>query len=109
MGRDDSGRVSVGRSTATISIAQTAPIRIHHLTETLCEAAQALRRSLPGAAEQALRLCGARTADAAAIEAALASDPALAGPLVSMAGAGLFAPRASITGVRAAVLHLGLE
>jgi putative nucleotidyltransferase with HDIG domain len=107
--RDDSGRVPVGRSTATISVAQTAPIRIHHLTETLCEDPVALRRSLPEAAERALRLCGGRSADAAAIEATLAPEPALAGPLVSMAGAGLFAARASIEGVRSAVMHLGLE
>ena len=111
--RDDSGRVPAGirdiRSTATISIAQTAPIRIHHLTETLCEDPPALRRSLPDAAERALRLCGGRTADAAAIEAALAPEAALAGPLVSLASSGLFAPRAALASVRAAVMHLGLE
>jgi putative nucleotidyltransferase with HDIG domain len=107
--RDDSGRASAGRSTATISVAQTAPIRIHHLTETLCADDQALRRSLPEAAERALRLCGARSADAAAIDGALAPDAALAGPLVAIADAGLFAPRAQVDGVRAAVMHLGLE
>src|SRR5690349_21328745 len=102
--RDDSGRHSAGRSTATISVAQTAPIRIHHLTETLCADDQALRRSLPDAAERALRLCGGRTADAAAIDAVLAPEPALSGPLVAIAGAGLFAARASIGTVREAVL-----
>jgi HD-like signal output (HDOD) protein len=107
--RDDSGRIPAGRSTATISIAQTAPIRVHHLTETLCADDPTLRRSLPEAAERALRLCGGRTADAAAIDAALAPDPALAGPLISIAGAGLFAPRAAVTSVRAAVMQLGLE
>jgi putative nucleotidyltransferase with HDIG domain len=107
--RDDSGRVSVGRSTATISVAQTAPIRIHHLVETLCADDQALRRSLPEAAERALRLCGGRSADAAAIDAALSPEPALAAPLVTIAGAGLFAARAPIGSVREAVMHLGLE
>jgi HD-like signal output (HDOD) protein len=116
---DDSGRVAagrrqaattqVGRSTATISIAQTAPIRIHHLTETLCADDLALRRSLPEAAQRALHLCGGASADAAAIEAALVPDPAQAGALISIAGAGLFAPRAQIVSVRAAVMHLGLE
>jgi HD-like signal output (HDOD) protein len=112
--RDDSGgvpagRAPAGRSTATISIAQTAPIRVHHLTEVLCADDPALRRALPTAAEQALRLTRGRTADAAAIEAALTVDPALAGALVSIAGAGLFAPRAPVAHVRSAVLHLGLE
>jgi HD-like signal output (HDOD) protein len=107
--RDESGRVSTGRSTATISGAQTAPIRLHHLTETLCEDEPALRRSLPEPAALALRLCGARTGDAPAIEAALAGDPALTGPLLSIAGSGLFAPRATIATVSAAVMHLGLE
>jgi len=99
----------LARSTATISIAQTAPIRVHHLTETLCAYDPALRRLLPPAAERALRLAAGRTADAATIEAALAPDAGLAGPLVAIAGAGLFAPRAAVTTVRAAVLHLGLE
>jgi HD-like signal output (HDOD) protein len=107
--RDESGRSSTGRSTATISIAQTAPIRIHHLTEILCGDEPALRRSLPEAAERVLRLTAGRTADAAAIEAALAPDPALAGPLVSLAASGLFAPRAEIGSVREAVVRLGLE
>jgi HD-like signal output (HDOD) protein len=107
--RDDPSRASAGRSTATISVAQTAPIRIHHLTETLCADDPALRRSLPEAAEKALRLTAGRTADAAAIEAALAPDPALTGPLLSLAGSGLFAPRASIMSVRDAVMRLGLE
>jgi HD-like signal output (HDOD) protein len=107
--RDDSGRVSAGRSTATISVAQTAPIRIHHLTETLCADDPALRRSLPEAAEKALRLTSGRTADAAAIDAALSPHPALAGPLISLASSGLFAPRATIASVREAVMRLGLE
>jgi HD-like signal output (HDOD) protein len=107
--RDDSGRVPTGRSTATISVAQTAPIRIHHLTEILCADEPALRRSLPEAAERVLRLTAGRSADAAAIEAALAPDPALAGPLVSLATSGLFAPRAPIGSVREAVMRLGLE
>jgi HD-like signal output (HDOD) protein len=107
--RDDSGRVSTGRSTATISEAQTAPIRIHHLTEILCADDPALRRSLPAAAEHFLRLTGGRTADASAIDAALSSDPALAAPLVSLASSGLFAPRAALVSVREAVMLLGLE
>jgi HD-like signal output (HDOD) protein len=117
--REDSGRVpaggasveraSAGRSTASISVAQTAPIRIHHLTETLCADDPALRRSLPEAAERALRLCGGRTADAAAIDAALSVDPALATPLIGIAGSGLFATRAAIATVSAAVMHLGVE
>ena len=107
--RDESGRVQTGRSTATISVAQTAPIRVHHLTEILCADDLALRRSLPPAAERGLRLTSGRTADAAAIEAALAPDPALAGPLVSLASSGLFAPRATIASVRDAVMRLGLE
>ena len=106
--RDESGRNSAG-STANISNAQTAPIRIHHLTETLCEDDQALRRSLPEAAERALRLCSGRTADAAAIDDVLAPEPALSVPLVAIAGAGLFAARAPIGSVREAVVHLGLE
>jgi HD-like signal output (HDOD) protein len=110
--RDDSGRVSGGRSTATISVAQTAPIRIHHLTEVLCDDALALRRSLPQAAERALRLCSGRTADAAAIDAALAGEPAVAGPVISIATSGLFGARgrgAAILDIRSAVLQLGLE
>jgi HD-like signal output (HDOD) protein len=106
---DASGRIPAGRSTATISAAQTAPIRIHHLTETLCEDDTALRRSLPAAAAKVLQLCGGRSADTAAIEAALAPDPALAWALISLAGSGLFAPRGSFMSVRAAVVHLGLE
>jgi HD-like signal output (HDOD) protein len=102
-------RGSGSHSTATISIAQTAPIRIHHLTETLCEDEPALRRSLPPAAERALRLCGARTADAGEIERALADDVALSGTLVAVASAGLFAPRAAVSGVRGVVMHLGLD
>ncbi len=107
--RDDSGRVSSGPSTATITVAQTAPIRIHHLTEVLCADDPALRRSLPEAADRVLRLTGGRTADAAAIDAALTPDPSLAAPLVSLAASGLFAPAASIASVREAVMRLGLE
>jgi HD-like signal output (HDOD) protein len=106
---DDSGRTSAGRSTATISVAQTAPIRIHHLTETLCADDRTLRRSLPNAAAHVLYLCSGRSADASTIDAALLPEPALAGPLISIAGAGLFAPRAAIMSVRAAIMHLGLE
>jgi HD-like signal output (HDOD) protein len=102
--RDDSGR----HSTATISIAQTAPIRIHHLTEVLCEDPPALRRSLPPAAEDALRLCSGRSADAAKIDAVLSPEPALAGPLLSIATSGLFGPR-ELADVRGVVLQLGLE
>jgi HD-like signal output (HDOD) protein len=107
--RDRSGKIPALQSTATISIAQTAPIRIHHLTEVLCADDPALRRSLPPAAERVLRLTSGRTADAAAIEGALAQDPALAAPLVSLASSGLFAPRATIGSVREAVMKLGLE
>jgi HD-like signal output (HDOD) protein len=106
---DESGRTSAGRSTATISVAQTAPIRIAHLTEILCADDPALRRSLPDTAAHVLRLCGGRSADASTIDSALSPEPALAGPLISIAGAGLFAPRAAIMSVRAAVMHLGLE
>jgi HD-like signal output (HDOD) protein len=104
-----SGSSPAGRSTATISVAQTAPIRIHHLTENLCADDQALRRLLPDVASQTLALCGRPSADAKTFEEALARDPALAGQVISVAGAGLFAPRASIMSVREAVLHLGLE
>jgi HD-like signal output (HDOD) protein len=107
--RDESGRVSVARSTATISAAQTAPIRIHHLTEVLCADERALRRSLPDAAGRLLRLTRGRSADAAAIEAALGADAALAGPLVALAGAGLFGARDAVASVRDAALRLGLE
>jgi HD-like signal output (HDOD) protein len=108
-GRDESGRVSNLRSTATISVSQTAPIRIHHLTEVLCADDPALRRSLPQAADRVLRLTGGRTADAAAIDAALTPDPALSAPLVALAGSGLFAARAPLASVREAVMRLGLE
>jgi HD-like signal output (HDOD) protein len=107
--RDESGRVSGGRATATISVAQTAPIRIHHLTEVLCADDTALRRSLPEAAVRVLRLCGGRTADAAAIEAALAPEPALAGPLLSIAISNLFGGRAELHDLRGVVMQLGLE
>jgi HD-like signal output (HDOD) protein len=107
--RDESGKVPNLRSTATISVAQTAPIRIHHLTEVLCEDDPALRRSLPAAADKVLRLTSGRTADAAAIDVALGADPALAAPLVALAGSGLFAPRAPIASVREAVMRLGIE
>jgi HD-like signal output (HDOD) protein len=107
--RDESGRVSVARSTATISAAQTAPIRIHHLTEVLCADESALRRSLPDAALRLLRLTGGRSADAASIEAALGADAALAGPLVALAGAGVFGAPEPVASVRDAVVRLGLE
>jgi len=107
--RDDSGKVPNLRSTATISVAQTAPIRIHHLTEVLCADDPSLRRSMPAAAQKVLRLTSGRTADAAAIDAALAGDAALAAPLISLAGSGLFAPRAPIASVREAVVRLGIE
>jgi HD-like signal output (HDOD) protein len=90
-------------------VAQTAPIRIHHLTEDLCADDRALRRSLPAAAERVLRLCGARAADAAAIEAALAPEPALAGPLLSIATSALFEGRGEVRDLRSAVMKLGLE
>jgi HD-like signal output (HDOD) protein len=108
-GRDSSGKVPALQSTATISVSQTAPIRIHHLTEVLCADDPALRRSLPAPAEKVLRLTSGRTADAAAIDAALSHDPALAAPLVSLASSGLFAPRATMGSVREAVMKLGLE
>src|SRR4051812_4967226 len=99
----------LGRSTATISVAQTAPIRIHHLTESLCSDEDALARRLPEAVTEALQLCARPITDAVLFDKALARDPALAAQLISIAGAGLFAPRATILGVRDAVLHLGLE
>ena len=108
-GRASAARASAGGATATISVAQTAPIRVHHLTETLCEDEPALRRALPPAAEHVLQLTGRRTADAAAIEAALALDPALAASLVSIAATGLFAAGPPVMSVRGAVLQLGLE
>ena len=46
-----SGSSPAGRSTATISVAQTAPIRIHHLTENLCADDGTLRRALSDVAE----------------------------------------------------------
>jgi HD-like signal output (HDOD) protein len=107
--RDESGRVSGGRATASISVAQTAPIRIHHLTEVLCADAVALRRSLPEAALRVLRLCGGRSADAAAIEAALAPEPALGGPLLSIATSSLFGGHADLRDLRSVVMRLGLE
>jgi HD-like signal output (HDOD) protein len=99
----------VGRSTATISVSQTAPIRIHHLTESLCLDERTLRRWLPEVAGEALDLCSRPTADAAQFERTLARDPALAAQVISIAGAGLFAPRVSVMTPREAVLHLGLE
>jgi HD-like signal output (HDOD) protein len=106
---EGSGPVSYGRSTATISVAQTAPIRIHHLTENLCAEERAFRRWLPPTAAEALELCGRRSADAGAFEQVLARDPALAGQVISLAGAGLFAPRAPVLSVRDAAMHLGME
>jgi HD-like signal output (HDOD) protein len=99
----------LGRSTASISISQTAPIRIHHLTENLCSDERVLCRWLPESADDALVLCSRSFADAGAFERALARDPALAAQVVAIAGAGLFAPRAAVLTVREAVLHLGLE
>jgi HD-like signal output (HDOD) protein len=107
--RDESDRVPGRHPTATISVAKTAPIRIHHLTEVLCEDPPALRRSLPEAAEHALRLCGGRTADAALIDSILRPVPAIAGPLLSIATSGLFAGRAASSDIRGVVLQLGLE
>src|SRR5438477_11930872 len=94
--RDMSSVSPLGRSTASISISQTAPIRIHHLTESLCADERALCRWLPEAADDALVLCSRSSADAAAFQRALARDPALAAQVIAVAGAGLFAPRASI-------------
>jgi HD-like signal output (HDOD) protein len=99
----------LGRSTATISVAQTAPIRIHHLTERLCADDKAFARWLPEAAAAALELCNSPSADASQFERTLAPDPALAAQVISIAGAGLFAPRATPMSVRDAVVHLGLE
>lgn len=97
-----------GRSTATISIAQTAPIRIHHLTESFCASEQGLRW-LPEAVRDALALCAQPSADATLFEQTLARDPALAAQVIAIAGAGLFAPKAKILSVREAVVHLGLD
>jgi len=99
----------LGRSTATISVAQTAPIRIHHLTESLCASDEALHRWLPEIVEQALDLCSRPIADAVNFERVLSRDPALAAQVIALAGAGLFAPRTTILSVREAVLHLGLD
>ncbi|HVZ72510.1 MAG TPA: HDOD domain-containing protein [Polyangia bacterium] len=112
--RDESGGTPIGRSTTTISIAQTAPIRIHHLTEVLCEDPAALRRALPRAASEALRLASGRSADAAAIERALAGEPSVTGPLLSIAASGLFArspggASGTFPDVRGVVMQLGLE
>src|SRR5215471_17914107 len=104
-----SGSSPAGRSTATISVGQTAPIRIHHLTENLCSDERALRQLLPEVAGHTLALCARASADAAMFEETLARDPALAGQVISIAGAGLFAPKVAITSVRDAILHLGLE
>lgn len=93
-------------------MAQTAPIRVHHLTEVLCGDETALRRSLPEAALRVLRLCAGRSADAAAIEAVLAPEPSLAGPLLSIATSNLFGKHADVRDLRdlrSAVMRLGLE
>jgi HD-like signal output (HDOD) protein len=98
-----------GRATASISVAQTAPIRIHHLTEVLCADEAALRRSLPEAALRVLRLCAGRSADAAAIEAVLAPEPALGVPLLSIATSSLFGGHGDLRDLRSVVMRLGLE
>jgi HD-like signal output (HDOD) protein len=98
-----------GRITATISLAQTATIRIDHLAEAINSDTKALRRSLPDVAAEALQLCGRASADAAVMERTLSRDPFISAQVVSIANSALFAPRMPILGVRDAVVRIGLD
>jgi HD-like signal output (HDOD) protein len=87
--------VPAGRptTTTTLSLGQTAPIRIHHLTESLCADPRALRRLLPEIAAEAIKRCANPRADAADIAAALARDPSFSVHVMAVIDAGIFAPR----------------
>jgi len=97
------------RSTQTISIAQTAPLRIDHLADNISNDTKALRRSLPDVAAEALELCSRSSADAAAMERTLARDPFISAQVISIANSALFAPKMPILGVRDAVVRIGLD
>ena len=100
---------ATGRSTQTISIALTAPLRIDHLAENICNDNKALRRSLPDVAAEALELCSRSSADANAMERTLARDPFISAQVISIANSALFAPKMPILGVRDAVVRIGLD
>ena len=97
------------RSTQTISIAQTAPLRIDHLADNIFNDTKALRRSLPDVAAEALELCSRSSADAAAMEKTLARDPFISAQVISIANSALFSPKMPILGVRDAVVRIGLD
>ncbi|HEY2903346.1 MAG TPA: HDOD domain-containing protein [Polyangia bacterium] len=105
------GTLTVGgaRSTQTISIAQTAPLRIDHLADNIFNDTKALRRSLPDVAAEALELCSRSSADANAMERTLARDPFISAQVISIANSALFAPKMPILGVRDAVVRIGLD
>ncbi|HVR61762.1 MAG TPA: HDOD domain-containing protein [Polyangia bacterium] len=100
---------SGARSTQTISIAQTAPLRIDHLADNIANDTKALRRSLPDVAAEALELCSRSSADAAAMERTLSRDPFISAQVISIANSALFAPKMPILGVRDAVVRIGLD
>jgi HD-like signal output (HDOD) protein len=101
--------VPAARSTQTISVAQTAPLRIDHLADNISNDTKALRRSLPDVAAEALELCGRSSADAAAMERTLARDPFISAQVISIANSALFSPKMPILGVRDAVVRIGLD
>jgi HD-like signal output (HDOD) protein len=100
-------------TTTTLSVGQTAPIRIHHLTESLCADARSLRRLLPNVAAEAVqRWESARRAgepDPTAIAITLGRDPFLAANVGTIVDAGLFAPRDPGLDARDALVGLGIE
>ncbi|HEX3698130.1 MAG TPA: HDOD domain-containing protein [Polyangia bacterium] len=110
-GRATTGNMNVtgARSTQTISIAQTAPLRIDHLADNIFNDTKALRRSLPEVAAEALELCSRSSADANAMERTLARDPFISAQVISIANSALFAPKMPILGVRDAVVRIGLD
>jgi putative nucleotidyltransferase with HDIG domain len=96
-----------------LSVGQTAPIRIHHLTESLCADPRSLRRLLPNVAAEAVQRWESarrsRDTDASYIAITLGRDPFLATNVGTIVDAGLFAPRDPSLSPRDALIRLGIE
>jgi len=100
---------AAARSTKTVSLGETALIRIDHYADSIVTDTKALRRSLPDVAAEALALCTSSTTDANAMERTLSRDPFISAQVISIANSAMFAPRMPILGVRDAVVRIGLD
>jgi len=97
------------RATRTVTVAQTALVRIDHYADVIATDNKALRRSLPDVAAEALALCTGTKADANIMERTLTRDPFISAQVISIANSAMFAPRMPIHGVRDAVVRIGLD